>query len=96
MLRNGPDWSQTRQVPEMFARSLWSSSVVRAELLAGMRAVEEAATRELLRLITWVDVDEPMSEAACALRRRSYLFSHPGIEVANFIVAAPLTSLTRS
>lgn len=56
-------------------------------MIAGMRAVEEAATRDLLRLITWVDVDEPMSEAAGALGRR-FLSSHPGIEVADLIVAA--------
>ena len=76
-------------IPLALARGdeLWSSYVVRAELLAGMREVEEAATRELLRLITWVDVDESMSEAAGALGRR-FLSSHPGIEVADLIVAA--------
>ena len=76
-------------IPLAIARGdeLWSSYVVRAELLAGMRAAEEAATRELMRLITWVDVDESMSEAAGALGRR-YLSSHPGIKVADLIVAA--------
>ena len=76
-------------IPLAIARGdeLWSSYVVRAELLAGMRTVEEAATRELMRLITWVDVDESMSEAAGALGRR-FLSSHPGIEIADLIVAA--------
>ena len=79
----------TEIIPRAIARGdeLWSSYVVRAELLAGMRAVEEAPTRELLRLITWVDVDESLSEAAGALGRR-YLSAHPGIEVADLIVAA--------
>ena len=87
-LRGRPK-AATEIIPRAIARGdeLWSSYVVRAELLAGMRAVEEAATRELLRLITWVDVDEPMSEAAGALGRR-FLSSHPGIEVADLIVAA--------
>ncbi len=112
-LRGRPK-AATEIIPRAIARGdeLWSSYVVRAELLAGMRGVEDAATRELLRLITWVDVDEPMSEAAGgpaprevlglitwvgggepmseaagALGRR-FLSSHPGIEVADLIVAA--------
>jgi predicted nucleic acid-binding protein len=76
-------------IPDALARGdeLWSSYIVRAEVLAGMRAGEESATRDLLRLVTWVDVDEAMSEAAGALGRQ-YLRSHPGIEVADLIVAA--------
>jgi predicted nucleic acid-binding protein len=61
--------------------------IVRAEVLAGMRRAEEPATRDPLRLITWVEVDESLSEAAGALGRR-YLSSHPGIEVADLLVAA--------
>ena len=76
-------------IPGAIARGdeLWSSYVVRAELLAGMRAEEEVATRDLLRLVSWVDVDESVSEGAGALGRR-YLRSHPGIEVADLVVAA--------
>jgi predicted nucleic acid-binding protein len=79
----------TEIVPGAIARGdeLWSSYVVRAEVLAGMRAGEETATRDLLGLITWVDVDESVSEAAGALGRR-FLASHPGIDVADLIVAA--------
>ena len=56
---------------------LWSSYIVRAELLAGMRAEEEGPTRDLMRLISWSEVDETVSEASGALGRR-YLRSHPG------------------
>ena len=52
-----------------------------------MRADEETATRDLLRLVSWVEVDESVSEAAGALGRR-YLRAHPGIEAADLIVAA--------
>jgi predicted nucleic acid-binding protein len=57
-----------------------------------MRDSEETATRDLLHLISWHEVDESMSEAAGALGRR-YLRSHPGIEVADLIVAALTTQL---
>lgn len=79
----------TELIPNAIARGdeLWSSYVVRAELLAGMRGGEEAATRDLMRLISWAEVDESASESAGALGRR-YLSSHPGIEVADLIVAA--------
>ncbi len=52
-----------------------------------MRAGEEGPTRDLMRLISWSEVDESVSEAASALGRR-YLRSHPGIEVSDLIVAA--------
>ena len=79
----------TELIPNAIARGdeLWSSYVVRAELLAGMRVGEELATRSLLSLISWADVDDPLAETAGALGRR-YLPSHPGIEVADLIVAA--------
>jgi hypothetical protein len=81
-------------IPRAIARGdeLWSSYVVRAEVLAGMRAAEETATRELLGLITWVEVDETLAEAAGALGRR-FLASHSGIDVADLIVAALVQQL---
>ena len=84
----------TEIIPSAISRGdeLWSSYVVRAELLAGMRADEEPATRDLMRLVSWVEVDESISETAGALGRR-YLRSHPGIEVADLIVAALVQEL---
>jgi hypothetical protein len=79
----------TTLIPDALVRGdhLCSSYVVRAELLSGMRSAEEDATRDLMRLIEWYDVDEAVSEAAGALGRR-YLPSHPGIDVADLIMAA--------
>lgn len=49
----------TELIPRAIARGdeLWSSQVVRAQLLSGMRAAEERATCDLVRLIAWADVD---------------------------------------
>lgn len=85
----GKPRAATALIPEAIARGdeLCSSYVVRAEVLAGMRDQEGAATRDLLRLVSWYEVDESVSEAAGALGRQ-FLGSHPGIEVADLIVAA--------
>lgn len=87
-LRGRPK-AATEIIPRAIARGdeLWSVQVVRAEVLAGMREVEEAPTRDLLRLIVWVDVDEALAETAGALGRR-FLRSHPGIEVTDLLLAA--------
>lgn len=66
---------------------LWSCEVVRAEVLSGMRRGEDAITRDLLGLLSWVAVDDSLAEAAGALGRR-FLRSHPGIDVADLLVAA--------
>lgn len=87
-LRGRPK-AATELIPRAIARGdeLWSAEVVRAEVLAGMRSSEEAATRDLLSVITWVEVDEPLAEAAGALGRR-FLPALHGIEVTDLIVAA--------
>ena len=76
-------------IPSALARGdeLWSSQVVRTEVLAGMRPAEETRTRQLFGLITWVDVDESLAETAGTLGRQ-YLPSHSGIDVADLLVAA--------
>lgn len=85
----GTSPAATAVIPQALERGdeLWSAQVVRAELLSGMRPSEELPTRDLLRLISWADVDEALAEAAVALGRR-YLRAHPGIDVADLLVAA--------
>jgi predicted nucleic acid-binding protein len=85
---HGRPRAATAPIPDAPERGdeLWSVEVVRAEVLAGMRPTEEPATRDLLRLITWVDVNESLAEPAGALGR--YLRSHPGIEVPDLLMAA--------
>jgi len=87
-LRGRPK-AATAVIPDALARGdeLWSCQLVRAEVLAGMRSDEEIATRDLLRLILWVDVDEALAEAAGSLGRQ-FLPAHRGIEAVDLVVAA--------
>jgi len=61
--------------------------LTRLEVLAGMRANEEAATRSLLTSFTWHDVDDELIERAGALGRR-WLPSHGGIGAVDLAIAA--------
>lgn len=92
-LRGRPQ-AATALIPDALARGdeLWSSEIVRAEVLAGMRTGEERDTRALFGLLSWVAVDESLAEAAGALGRR-YLRSHPGIDIADLLVAALVEQL---
>jgi hypothetical protein len=66
---------------------LWSVTVVRTEILAGMRKGEETATRALLRALHWKEVGAEVADLAGELARR-YLRTHPGIDTVDFLVAA--------
>src|SRR5579859_6141507 len=43
---------------------LWSSYVIRTEVLAGMRPGEEHRTHDLLRVVHWAPIDRAESDAA--------------------------------
>ncbi|MGH3545597.1 MAG: type II toxin-antitoxin system VapC family toxin, partial [Mycobacteriales bacterium] len=59
----------------------------RLEVLAGMRPIEEDATRLLLSTLLWHPVDAVIAEEAGALGRR-WLPSHHTIDAADLAVAA--------
>ncbi len=65
---------------------LWSSCVVRTEVLAGMRSGEERRTHELLSVVNWAPVERAESDAAAALGRR-HLPSNPGIDTPDLLLA---------
>lgn len=66
---------------------LAASVLTRVEVLAGMRPSEERATRRLLDILDWVDVDEAVAEDAGRLANY-YLRSHPGIDPVDYVIAA--------
>lgn len=66
---------------------LHASEITRLEILAGMRATEEAGTRSLLSTLVWHPVDAEVAEEAGALGRK-WLPSHHGIDGADLAIAA--------
>lgn len=66
---------------------LWSVTIVRTEVLAGMRPKEEKPTLKFLAEIDWLDVDQALADRAGDLARR-YIKSHPGVDTVDYVVAA--------
>ena len=71
-----------------------SSEVCRVELLQDLRAGEERDAAELIAMIEWIPVVEPVAVLAADLGRR-WRKSHTGISVPDLIVAATV-ELTNS
>ena len=72
---------------ERDAEPLHASEITRLEVLAGMRAAEEEATRALLTTLHWHPVDAEVAEEAGTLGRR-WLPSHHTIDGADLAIAA--------
>ena len=66
---------------------LWSVTVVRTEVLAGVRGGEEPETLDLLGGIRWQDVTVEVADLAGTFARR-YLRSHPGVDLADYLIGA--------
>jgi hypothetical protein len=66
---------------------LWSSTIVRVEVLGAMRAPEVDATQALLGMLSWLPVTTEIADAAAGFARR-YRSSHSGIDAGDYIVAA--------
>lgn len=74
---------------------LWSVTVVRTEILAGMRPAEETMTVRLLEAIEWQPVTIELADRAGELARR-FLRSHPGVDTIDYLVAAATLHLNAS
>ena len=74
---------------------LWSLTVVRTEVLAGMRRGEERVTFALLNALRWQEVSVDVADRAGELARR-YLKSFPGVDTVDYLLAACAISLDAS
>ena len=71
---------------------LCASVVTKVEIFAGMRPNEEQFTRHLLGSLDLIEVDDALAEGAGMLANR-YLRSHPGVDRADYIIAATTQQL---
>jgi predicted nucleic acid-binding protein len=74
---------------------LWSVTVVRTEVLAGMRPVERGATMSLFGAIRWHDVTIELADRAGELAR-AWMRSHPGVDTVDYLLAAAVEDLGAS
>lgn len=71
---------------------LAASVLTKVEVLAGVRAPEESATRRLLATLDWVGVDDALAEDAGMLANR-YVRTHPGVDPVDYVIAATVGRL---
>ncbi|WP_158603910.1 PIN domain-containing protein [Cryobacterium tepidiphilum] len=91
VLRGEPAAASVLRVARQ-AGSLHASEVTRLEVLAGMRAREEDATRVLFGAFTWHPVGEELAEIAGELGRH-WLPGSRGIDSADLAIAATAIAL---
>lgn len=71
---------------------VWAATPTRTEVIAGIRANEEAATAELFAILSWVDIDALVADAAGEFARH-YSRSHNGIDTTDYLIAAAARSI---
>lgn len=71
---------------------VWAATPTRTEILAGVRPNERAPMAELFGVLSWVEIDVAVADAAGALAQR-YRSSHGGIDTTDYLVAAAAQSI---
>jgi predicted nucleic acid-binding protein len=71
---------------------VFGSVLTKTEVLAGARRKEEEPTRQLLDLVVWIDVTDPIAERAGRLANR-YGRTHPGVDLVDYVIAATREAL---
>jgi predicted nucleic acid-binding protein len=71
---------------------VFGSVLTKTEVLAGARREEEDTTRQLLDLVVWIDVTDPIAEQAGRLANR-YGRTHAGVDLVDYVIAATREAL---
>jgi predicted nucleic acid-binding protein len=71
---------------------VWAAVPTRTEVLAGVRTRERAAMESLFELMSWIEIDVALADAAGELARR-YRASHSGIDTTDYLIAAGAESV---
>lgn len=94
-LRNDP--RAVALMDDLFAHEdrVWAATPTRTEILAGIRPHELQPMGRLFAVISWVDIDRDIADAAGELARR-YHWSHRGIDTVDYLIAAAAQSIGAS
>ena len=71
---------------------VWAATPTRTEVIAGVREREEAAMAELFAVLSWVDIDAALADAAGEFARQ-YSRSHSSIDTTDYLIAAAAQSI---
>lgn len=71
---------------------VWAATPTRTEVIAGLRLDEESAMAELFGILSWVDIDVAVADAAGEFARQ-YSRSHTGIGTTDYLIAAAAASI---
>jgi len=66
---------------------VWAATPTRTEVLAGIRRRERQPMAELFDVLSWVEIDLAVADAAGYLAGR-YRRSHSGIDTTDYLIAA--------
>ena len=94
-LRNDP--RAVALLTELFGREdrVWAVTPTRTEIIAGLRPHELEPMNRLFAMMSWVDIDGEIADAAGELARR-YQAAHRGIDTVDYLIAAATQSIGAS
>lgn len=94
-LRNDP--RAVALMSDLFTREdrVWAATPTRTEIIAGLRPHEREPMDRLFAVISWIDVDTVIADAAGELAGR-YHASHRGIDTVDYLIAAAAQSIGAS
>lgn len=94
-LRNDP--RAVALMDDLFAREarVWAATPTRTEIVAGLRPRELKPMGRLFALISWIEIDTVIADAAGELAR-GYHASHGGIDTVDCLIAAAAQSIGAS
>lgn len=94
-LRNDP--RAVALMDDLFAHEdrVWAATPTRTEILTGIRSHELQPMGRLFSIISWIDIDRDIADAAGELARQ-YQASHRGIDTVDYLIAAAAQSIGAS
>ncbi len=88
------DQRAIRLLEELFCSQMgaYAATPTRMEIIAGLGTHEQEPMTRLFALLSWIDIDTTIADAAGALARR-YRASHRGVDTTDYHIAASAQSI---